>query len=268
MKKLSLKAVLNAVISAVIMFTIFITAISFLKIKPWAKTFFALIFAAAFAALVFLLTEKKSRKQSKIKSSRSNLQRGILYLSTLNKQETFLVTEKLLNALNIPYTAEKNCFILKNDLLYPLFYLEDLSFNDVKKIVDETVNNNKNVVIVSGGFTKIAIEHEKPLNAVFVKTESFVSALESFNLLPPLNAPVIKKENIFIRLFKKVNGVKFLFYGVCLILLSFIVFYPTYYLISGSVFTIFGLVALSLGKSQPKLKQECDFTKILLKNSP
>lgn len=266
MKKLSLSAILNTVISAMLIFIVCLVCISFLKTKSWIKILLALAFSLLASTLVFIFDQNRSDRRRKAKLSREFLKNGTIFLSTLSKKQIFTLTENLLNALNVKYIASENFFTLNKVILCPVLFLEELSFNDVKRIVDCFFTEGKLIVIISASFSKTALEYEKTLNTLFLKTEDFFTALRDFNLLPNMQIKPLKKENFFIKLFKKVNGLKFIVYGVCLLLLSCVVFYPTYYIISGGIFTFFGIFALVFGKRQPNNdKKPCDLIEILTK---
>lgn len=266
MKKISLSVIINTVISATLIFIVFLALISFLKTKTWIKILLAAIFSLLSSTLIFLLDQNRSARRRKEKLSREFLKSGSTFLSTLNKKQIFSLTEKLLTALNVDYVANENFLTLNGVILCPLLFLEELSFNDVKRIVDSCCNEGKLTVIISDSFSKKAIEYEKAINALYFKTEDFFTALKTYDLLPDFQKPPLKKDNFFAKLFKKVNGVKFIAYGICLLLLSFVVFYPTYYIISGSIFTFFGIFAIIFGKRQPdKNRKPCDLIEILTK---
>ncbi len=266
MKKLSLSVILNTVISAALIFIVCLVLISFLKTKTWIKILLAATFSLLSSTLIFLFNKNRSNRRRKEKLSREFLKSGSTFLSTLNKKQIFSLTENLLNVLNVDYLANEYFFTLNDVILCPLLFLEELSFNDVKRIVDNCFAEGKLIVIISESFSKRAVEYEKALNALYLKTEDFFTALEDFDLLPSFQKPPLKKDNFFAKLLKKINGLKFIAYGTCLLLLSFVVFYPTYYIISGSIFTFFGIFAIIFGKRQPnKNKKSRDLIEILTK---
>lgn len=266
MKKLSLSAILNAVISSMLIFICCLVCISFLKTKSWIKILLALAFSLLASTLIFIFDQNRSVRRRNAKLSREFLKSGSAFLSTLSKKQIFSLTENLLNALNVKYSAKENFFTLNNVILCPVIFLEELSFNDIKRIADNCFVEGKLIVIISASFSKTALEYEKALNTLLLKTEAFLTALQDFNLLPNMQKTPLKKQNFFAKLFKKVNGLKFIAYGVCLLLLSFVVFYPTYYIISGSIFTFFGIFALVFGKRQPNNDNKpCDLIEILTK---
>ena len=69
--------------------------------------------------------------------------------------------------------------------------------------------------------------------------------------MPKIDKAVKSERKLLKALFYKTNGKKLILYGTCLIALGFFVFYPVYYFVSGTIFFVYGLIALFFGKIKP-----------------
>ena len=96
-----------------------------------------------------------------------------------------------------------------------------------------------------------------------IKTEAIVPRLLEKNLIP-LKAPPKKNFPLNIKkLFTKKSGKKFVAYGITLFIFSTFAFYPTYYVISGTVFIVYGLIALLFSKKSQQIKKPVAFFEAL-----
>lgn len=263
MKPLSLSVVLNTLFSFFGVFLFLIVVVSFFKIKTWLKIAISAIISISFAVIILYKNNERYSKKQKIKTTNLALSQKKRAFNLLSETQILSIFVDFCKKLQLSPTVTNGFIIIDNAAIFPLFYPEDLSLNEIKKIANKTPSFIKKIIVVSDGFTKAALDFQKELSTVYVKSEEAIKALEKFDLTPKIESAVVKKENLFLRLFKRTNGKKFILYGVGLLILSLFAFYRLYYLASGGVFILFGLIATFFAKKDDVTSNGKDLLQIL-----
>ena len=136
------------------------------------------------------------------------------------------------------------------------FLPDELSTGDALSLIKKVDYSSKQIVLFSNAFSKNLIDISNALKISLISTEKIYSNLkESYpEFLDNLEILDTKKFK-FSGLFQKKNGIRFILYGSILELLSLITFFPIYYVLSGAVFIIYGLITLFFGNTvkQPSI---------------
>lgn len=264
--KISLSVILNTAISVVLTFLIALAIISLLKTPIFFKISFAILFSASIGILVFLRGRKKHNEKQNEISTRKNLLKAVDIVNFLNKDTVDKIFNALFLKLNLTAKRQNDFYCVEETSVYPCLYIEDLTCNDLKKISNDNPFKVTKTIVISKGFTENALTLAKNLSIICIPTKDFIPILVKYNLLPHVSEVKIEKENFFKRLFKRVNGTKFIVYGVCLVIFSFFVFYPIYYRISGVIFLTFGTLAVLFDKKEKQVKTTLDFIELLTEN--
>lgn len=263
MKPLSLSVVLNTLLSFIAVFIFLIVIVSFFQIKTWLKIAISAIISISFSVIIFYKNNQRYFKKQKLKNANKTLSEVKRAFNLLSETQILSIFVELCKKLRLSPTLSDGFLYVEDAAIFPLFNPEDLSFNEIKKIALKTPSFIKKVIVVSDGFTKTALDFQKELSTVFVKSEEAIKALENFDLIPKTEPSIVKKENLFLRLFKRTNGKKFILYGAGLLILSLFAFYRLYYLISGIVFIVFGVTAALFSKNDGFTTNQKDFLQIL-----
>lgn len=263
MKPLSLSVVLNTLLSFFAVFLFLIVLVSFLKIKTWLKIAISAIISIFIAIIIFRKNNERYSKKQKLKNASKTLSEAKQTFNLLSKDRILSIFVELCKNLTLTPSLSDDYLTLKDTAIFPLFYPEDLSFNEIKNIISKTPSSIHKIIIVSDGFTKTALDFTKGLSVIFIKSDEAIKLLEKFDLIPQNEPIIIKKENLFLRLFKRTNGKKFILYGAGLLILSLFAFYRLYYLISGIVFIVFGVIAALFAKNDGLMTNQKDFLQIL-----
>lgn len=246
--KISLPLFLNTCFLLALLFAVNLLGLSFLRIPVWLKILLAIMLSSAESALAFIKWRSKSIYRTKIKQSKKRLACDLMLLNTLKRSQITEIFSALFK--NLSQTAEeKQGYFLINDIaVYPYCLPESLGYNEIKQIVDGSPFKSEKFLIISDGFKEGVKIYSGGLKVTLITTETVIPILNKYGLLPKTEKQEIKKRNLFKALFKKANGGRFLIYGITLIAMSFIVFYPIYYVVSGVLFAVFGLIAMFFGK--------------------
>lgn len=264
--KISLSVILNTLISVALTFLTTFAIVSLLKTSIFLKISFAILFSASIGIIIFLRGKKKHTEKRRELTARKNLLNAIDIINFSNKNTVDKIFAELFSKLNLAIKRQNDFYRVKGVTVYPCFYIDDLTCNDVKKISNDNPFDGSKTIVISNGFTKTALSLAKNLSIICLQTKDFIPILIKYNLLPNDDEVKISKENFFKRLFKRINGIKFIVYGACLLIFSFFVFYPIYYRVSGIIFLIFGTLAVFFGKKETKIKNDLDFIKLLTEN--
>lgn len=263
MKPLSLSVVLNTLLSFFAVFIFLIVIVSFFQIKTWLKIAISAIISISFSVIIFYKNNQRYFKKQKLQNANKTLSEVKRAFNLLSETQILSIFIELCKKLRLSPTVSDGFIYVEDAAIFPLFNPEDLSFNEIKKIALKTPSFIKKVIVVSDGFSKTALDFQKELSTVFVKSEEAIKALEKFDLIPKIEPSIVKKENLFLRLFKRTNGKKFILYGAGLLILSLFAFYRLYYLISGIVFIVFGVTAALFSKNDGFTTNQKDFLQIL-----
>lgn len=142
------------------------------------------------------------------------------------------------------------CVILA---LYP----ESLSANELARLIDNApVKERSKIAVVNAAFTAEAALFADRIGVTLFSSKSIYNLLKGRKIAQPPETEKPQKffSGIIRGLTAKNNGVKFILFGLSLIAMGFIVFYPVYYYVIGGLMTALGIVQLLFIK--PALPKE------------
>ena len=153
--------------------------------------------------------------------------------------------------------ANKDFYLESEKYIYLFCFLPDeLSTGDALSLIKKVDYSSKQIVLFSNAFSKNLIDISNALKISLISTEKIYSNLkeaypEFLDKLEILDTKKLKLSGLF----QKKNGIRFILYGSILELLSLITFFPIYYVLSGAVFIIYGLITLFFGNTvkQPSI---------------
>lgn len=258
MKSISLSLALNSLISFVIIFTLTLLILSFLKVQLWVLFLFTLFISLPITIFIFLRLKNKEQKRNLMVKSKQQNDGLILTLNTLKKDQITQIFCNLFTSLKVNFTEKSGYFLVNNTALYPAFFIEPLSVNEAKFILNNSPFSDQKHIIISNAFKENVRLFCEQFNLLTMPTSCVLDLLLKHQLISPTTLKKAKKQRLITALFKRVNGKRFILYGVMLLLLSLIVFYPIYYIVSGMIFVVFGLISLLFGKKEQFLNNFCD----------
>ncbi len=251
MKSIYLPAIINTAILSVITFVVSLLLFVTLNVPYWLKILISCLFSLTFGCICFRITRTKRLKTVGVKNKAASIRLFTETLNVLPAQKQRDIFSDYLEKRGFEYKSKKGYFLVNGFSVYPCFLLDDITFNEAKNIIDASPYKADKTVIISNGFSENLLKYRDALPLILIPSEDFSEELNKHGLINETKPVKVKKKNIFLKLFKKTNGLKFILYGITMIILSFIVFYPIYYLISGTIFTVFGLIAAFFGKIEP-----------------
>lgn len=263
MKNLNLPIILNGVIAAALSFFCFTVICTLLPVGPAPRIIFSLVLTAGFT-VGFVLIQKDALINKRARLERDGaLNRGEYFLHTCPydvAEEIFLA---YFSNMGIRANARGQYMSIGDKYaLCLLLFPDEGTQNDVKRAFFDNPFPHLKLGIVSKDFSEGASDLSEALGVELIKTEAIVPRLLEKNLIP-LKAPPKKNFPLNIKkLFTKKSGKKFVAYGITLFIFSTFAFYPTYYVISGTVFIVYGLIALLFSKKSQQIKKPVAFFEV------
>lgn len=254
MKFFSLPVILNTAFALAFSFVLFFAGLAAINIPIWLKILLAAAVAVTLAALTMVKSSAVYMKKNETKILKSEKNAALKRLSHMKKHEITGLFRNLFNKAKVAYREENGCFLCGSAMIVPIFAPTDLNANDIKFMLDDAPFLYDRCYIIANGFDLSATDFCAAERVDAISAENFLPVLKRYGLLPcAVNAAKPKKEGLLRRVMKKVNGIKLIVYGAALFAMSFIVFYPVYYVVSGVIFIVFGLIARFFGKTDPQM---------------
>jgi len=206
---------------------------------------------------LYLLRATGKTKIFKIKKSEEELLLKILnQLALYKKEELLSYFCKFLTAYSVPFEKINGGFLLKNknDFIFPYFGFENISLKEVAEAYKLTPKG-KNLVLFGNSFDDKAKTFASGFGKRITLTDgsSFYLMMKEKDCFPKITDEIIKTKpkihSLLKSTFSKTRARQCAFYGVALLILSNFVFYPVYYIISGSLFLIYAVTVRFFGLS-------------------
>ncbi len=220
-----------------------------LKLSRVAAVTLSAAFSIVFSALVYKLSSARRIARGENVDERVNALMDKLNVCTYD--EIFAVFRPIFNRMRINTRVADDYMILRENVLVKFSFRPDnLSANELYLILKDISVNNYSVVVLARGFTPDALSFAKKRGVKVFGASRIYDFLKDNSSLPELELNEKKPfyDGLFARLFQKTNGVKFILFGLSLVAMAFIVFFPIYYYICGGAFVVFGAACLILGK--------------------
>lgn len=264
MKSINLPIILNTTITFLISFFIGLIIVSAISVKLWLKILLVLPIALCVTALVYLSLKNASRTKSAKTISAKKINYAKNYLLTLKQKQLSDLLGLLFLKLNKPVMQLGQYFLIDGITIIFAIFKDPITPNEISYLLNSSPFNTEKTYIIANDCTTSSQVFSKAINTTIVKTDLIVPLLFKFAIIPDYTKE--EKPPLFINLFKKVNSKRFIVYGVALIVMSNLVFYPIYYIVSGIVFIVFGLLAKIFGTKEVLINQDQYITKLFSEN--
>lgn len=263
MRSLYLPAIFNFLICTVAVFISCSLALTYLKVSELIKIVVAITFSLLLGALCYFETVRKRKNKIYVNGRSVEVKACAETLTLFPKTKQIETFTLLFNSFCKDFDFSDGYFLVNGVCLIPCLKLDDLNFDEAKTLVEVCPFKSEKTIIISSGFTKNLTTFSDSLNLTLITTAEVIPLLIERKLIGYEKPLKQKKENLFFRLFKKANGTKTIIYGATMIAFSFFVFYPVYYLVSGTIFIVFGLIAKFFGRSTDFFQEEKSLLNLL-----
>ena len=241
-------------------FVIFITSVAllnYLDLQFYTKILLSLTFSTACA--YFTLKRSRNCYQKYILNKKEQeLFDSILYQMKIND---FLINQEIIKntliACNIEIKRIKNKIYYEDYLIFNLFSFEEISTKSIIKCYKKTPKNKKTLIFcsnVSSEGTEFLKDFSNRIK--FLEFKELFLLMKKSNTFPTITDKRIEKKKdykvILRQLFSKKYSGKFFYSGITMLVFSFFVFFPVYYLVIGTILCILGLVCRFYGKLEKK----------------
>ena len=260
-----LSSAVDAIISAAASFFVFSYLFGRIVKSVFAVTLSAVAAAAVFIA-VYFLSSTRAQKKTAVNVNKNDFKQRMLTLYACSDGEIEKIFSALLNELHIcaNVSGRHITFESGKTVVAPL-KTDPITLDDVISFKREYPAADP-LVIISAAFSANAAAYCKSFDVILFSADNFGRLLDDHGLLPKSDT-TIKKPPLSIRLsifFKRRSGKRFLLYGAFLCALSPLVIYPVYYIVFGTVFVVYGLIAAFFGKTDLAERSTEDGKKIFL----
>ena len=161
--------------------------------------------------------------------------------------------------------TDEHILLADGTVVIPAFFPSPVTDNQLAFITRDVRNKKpERIIVLSAAFDAGAIRYAERTGALAVNAKQIYAFLKERSHLPekPATQKKTSLKEFFERLFVKRNGVRFLLFGLSLVIMAFVTFYPVYYYVSGAGFILFGLAALVFAAA-PTAKEKITLTELL-----
>lgn len=242
--------------SALSGFISFMVSLAFFNYKnisyPQNLIFSIFIALVVFIGLLFIL-KSQAEKKIKLKQDKKLFEQ---LSNELCCQSHSFIAQLLYNAVcKSGYNAEKrdNIVFVEGTCLFGLFSFDKISPDKLIKCYKLTPEGKTTTVVCSD----LSVEAQNLANNLsgkikIIPLQDLFIFLKTNNMLPPFTVRLSRSKKKFRDLIKesfcKKRSGHFFYVGSIMLVFSFFVFYPKYYLITGTFFCALGLTCLLYGK--------------------
>lgn len=245
MKRLNLPLLTDTFLTALCAFLLFFTTMRFTTKSVIVGLVFGVLAALIFGAAGFIYISKIQQKRLILSRYEKEKNLLALHLSLSSKRYTLSLFSKA-------YKLETDGDILfsEDTIYYTKFSLAPLSQDDIAELIRFQTDKNKAVFCneVSQDATSLADNFLIKL----IKINDIFAKLKDERLLPEKYVfEGAKKANAFTKIKARFNRKLFsplFFSGATLLLFSKFTFFPTYYIVTGSIVILLAVCSLIFGK--------------------
>lgn len=246
MRKINLPLILDTLFAALCAFLLFFTSIRYYTRSAYIALGFAIAAALLFGALSFLYISKKQNKKLLISHNEKQKKLLSLHLSLSSDEYICKLMSKCLEGDEKPQI--KNGRLIANGCAYFCnFKMQPVSEDDIARVIKVKCDEKK-VILCNRISTEALMLCENFL--IEVKQIDFVyDALKEKELLPEKYVYEEQRIGFFKRIkarFSRRICAPLFWSGIALLLLSYLTFFPLYYIISGGIMLILSAVTLVL----------------------
>lgn len=247
MRRINLPLVLDTLFAALCAFLLFFTAIRFYTKNAALALPFAIAACLIFGALCFIYISKRQAKTFLISKDEKEKKLLALHLSLSSDDSVVSLLQKCLGE-----NAKKRgkTVIVEGQLNFFIFKMHPLSEDDIAAVIKRKWADKKVIYCVNPSPEAALLA--KNFNIDLKGINEVYSLLKEHALLPEKyvyeDPPKVRFLTRLHSHFTRKLCAPLFWSGLALLLLSFITFFPLYYIISGSIMIILSLAALIFGK--------------------
>ena len=254
-------AILDSAFSAFISFILAFLLINFYVDRP-----FSIIFSICLSIPIFVIAFERIKKSNLLKNTENKKKKAVdnmVYsLCLLERAKLLELFERAINNLEIKTLKRKYGIFIeeKNCAIFPIFNFDGITKTDVVKVYNAISINQKAYILGEKLSSDVKNFMDRFNDRIkFVDGEKTYDFLEKNNSLPRESVVLGKhnanKHKFFKALIKKKNSIKFLIFGISLILSSWFVPIKMYYIICGCIFLMLSLICRLYGQEEKKEKE-------------
>ncbi len=243
MKRINLPLILDTAFTAVASFLLFFTIIRFYTKSAVIGLIFGIAAFALFGALAFLYISRKQNKSLLISRDEKHKKLLALHLSLSSDDYVKALMKK---AIGEETKIRGKRMICGEKEYYFYFKMQPLSEDEVAQVIKRKTENEK--IIYCTKTSVEAIMLAESFNIKITCFDEIYALLKSTDLLPE---KYVYEGAQKISFFKKIKArfsrklcAPLFWSGAALLALSYLTFYPVYYIISGGLMLILAAVAL------------------------
>lgn len=244
MKKLNLPLILDTLFSAAAAFLLFFTSIRYYTKSPVVGLIFGICAALLFGALGYLYISRKQNKSFII--TRDEKAKKLLSMHLSLSSDRYIV-----NLFKSCFESAKirgKRLICEGQTLFFNFKMQPLSEDDVAGVIKCKCDNDKALYCIS--LSPAATSLAAAFSIKCVGIDGVYALLKEKNALPEKyvyeEPPKIKLRQRIKSKFSRKLCAPLFWSGLSLLLLSYIAFFPVYYIISGGIMLILSAVTLAV----------------------
>lgn len=245
----------DSLVSSFICFMVSLAVFNYHKVYYPSNLFFALIISIAVFLLLLKVLTKRSQRQIKTKQDK------LLFLDFTNQlccsTHAYLLDLLLKSIKKAGYNAviEQNSIFLheKKTCVFGLFSFDKITSDSIINCYKNTPLGYTTAIIcttLSPDASTLASNLSGKISIVDI-SQLFVFLKEN-QMLPEITVKLARSKKHIKQLlkesFSRRRSGHFFYVGLIMLVFSFFVFYPKYYLIVGTLFCAFGLTCLLYGK--------------------
>ena len=252
-----MKVLFDGLVCSFVAFMLLLAIFNYYNFKLTNALVLSVIISVIFFALLVTIKNKKRKKELTNVKDKKNLKKFTDYLRCSPQEK--IVTDLYYQLKKVGYMPTKEGFgvILpqKNIVIYTLFKFLPINQDQLIEIKNLTPAGLKTVLICTD-LTEDATILLKSFQQDFIIVShvKYYKFLKEYDLLNPenyldLSPKKVKLKTLIKGCFNRKKSRHFFYIGLIMLVFSFFVFYPKYYLIMGTLFCGIGFVCLLYGKT-------------------
>ncbi len=246
MRRINLPLILDTLFAALCAFLLFFTAVRYYTRNPYIALGFAVCACILFGILCFLYISRKQNKSLLI--SRDEKQKKLLSLHLSLSSDDYIcdLFEKSIETSDATAEIKGGKVYFKDEIYFFDFKMQPLNEDDVARVIKFN-SDNKKIIYCCKASAEAAVLAENFLIEI-KQIDEVYSLLKERGLLPEKYVyEGAKKISVWKRIkarFSRRICAPLFWSGAALLALSYLTFYPIYYIVSGGIMLILSAVAL------------------------
>lgn len=212
------------------------------------------------ACVIFLYTKHKvtqRRKYVKNKEEEKKLEKIKTRLKMNSSKQNFDFLTKLFTLLDFNFVKSGNKLVYKKYDVFILFKFEPITKDELCDFYKRTDKNAKTLIFcseLSDQSKNFAQDFNERI--ILQSAENLFALMKKVSFYPDVSKVPEKEKIKFSEILKsfliKDNGKRFIGYGITLLIISLFAYFPIFYLLTGTILCVFGLIGRFWGKIKSK----------------